>query len=163
MNRAKFIEKFNEVQQTVGQLLAQLQSARPTNSSRISPRRENIIGWCAIDRIREKGYRARSHLKLPDCAGLGIQGRLPRLGALAADFMNEETHREGAKAKPIIALTAAFVIRSLPKRSSKKWRNQFTRSLWDENWMLGIGYPRRSNRVLNRSLSRLLKMLVLRG
>jgi hypothetical protein len=118
MNRATVIEKLTEVQKIVEQLLAQLQVSEQDKfaSHLYQARREYRhvserpgTGNKDIERVFYRASRSRRDQ-------LRIQRRLPRLGALAA---HSRMKNQRCKSQASHALTAAFVIRSLQKRSSE--------------------------------------------
>lgn len=86
MGRATFIEKLIEVQQTVEQVLAQLQASEgdkvrgaPLSGS------QAVSTSLRTSQQGEPGHRPRGYLQLPNRPEPGLQGGLLRLGALAAD------------------------------------------------------------------------------
>jgi hypothetical protein len=100
MSRATFIERLTDVQQTVEQLLAQLQASeadkfvaylyQARRQYRLVCERPNK-GHKAIDREVISSFQVAQ--------SLGVQGRLPRLGALAADS-RVKIHGDGQRRAP---------------------------------------------------------------
>jgi hypothetical protein len=87
MHRETFIAKLTEVQQTVEQLLAQLQASEHDRfAAHLYPsRREYRVGLPTRREIRQAN-RAMRHLELPDRREPGLQRRISPMGALAANW-----------------------------------------------------------------------------
>jgi hypothetical protein len=84
MNRATFIEKLTKVQITVEQLLAQLQASEADRF--VAHLYQSRKQYRLVGERPNKGNRAVDReVILPSRAEPGLQGRLPLLGALAAN------------------------------------------------------------------------------
>jgi hypothetical protein len=85
MNRAAVIEQLKQTQDMLAKLLARhSKPTKQTNSRLILPIPPTIPAHLRAIQQGQQGNRTRRSLKLPSHAELGIQRRLPRLGALAA-------------------------------------------------------------------------------
>ena len=73
MNRGTFIEKLTEVQQTIAQLVAQLQSSEHDQfAAHVYQYRREFRHVSERPNKGNKAIERLLHLKLPDRAGLGI-------------------------------------------------------------------------------------------
>jgi hypothetical protein len=94
VKRATFIEKLTEVQQTVAQLLAQLQASEADKFvMHLYTSTETVPASLRATEQGQQGHRARDSVKLPDRAELGVQRRFSSLGALVADSRLRQMRR----------------------------------------------------------------------
>jgi hypothetical protein len=86
MNRAAVIEQLKQTREILAKVLALLESSEADKFvAHLFQARKQYRLVCERPNKGKQGDRARSYLKLPSGAELGIQRRLSRLGALAAD------------------------------------------------------------------------------
>ena len=100
MNRATFIEKLTEVQRNVQQLLTQLQASEHDKFvAHLYQARKHYRTDLRATKQGQQGHRARSHLKLPGRAELGIQTVTFARGSTCCEFTNDDAGWRKSKAR----------------------------------------------------------------